>query len=176
MVHVIEDTPERLVSYIPEGSPFGFAQGNWPTPDGKHPWSNRSRWTGHGCLMIQRPGDPYAIWHFWVGDKREFYCWYINLQEPFRRTAIGYDTQDLELDFIVYPNDEWVIKDAELLDERVEEGRWTSAKVAEIRAEGEKISTALGKGDRWWPLEYQYWSPEPALSVPDSLPDGWETV
>ena len=87
MVRVIEDTPERLVSYIPEGSPFGFAQGNWPTPDGKHPWSNRSRWTGHGCLMIQRPDDPYAIWHFWAGDKREFVCWYINLQEPFRRNG-----------------------------------------------------------------------------------------
>ena len=51
--------------------------------------------------MLQRPGDAYAIWHFWHGPEREFRGWYVNLQEPFRRTAQGYDTQDLELDIWV---------------------------------------------------------------------------
>ena len=56
------------------------------------------RWQGHGVLMLQRPGDAYAVWVFWHGAEREFRSWYLNLQEPFRRTATGYDTQDLELD------------------------------------------------------------------------------
>ena len=119
IVKIIEDSPEHLISYIPEASPFGFPEGSWPISDGKHPWSNRSSWEGHGCLMIQEPETEYAVWHFWRGADREFVCWYINIQESFRRTAIGYDTQDLELDVVVYPDGQWELKDDELLDQRV---------------------------------------------------------
>jgi hypothetical protein len=173
MVKVIEDTPERLISYIPEGSPLGFPEGNWPTPDGKHPWSNRSCWYGHGCLMIQRPEDSYAIWHFWHGRNRDFACWYINLQEPIRRTEIGFDTQDLELDFIVYPNGKWEIKDDELLDQRVAEGRWSAQEVSTIRAEGEVIAKRLASGERWWELQWSEWQPDSSWEVPSKLPHGW---
>lgn len=55
-------------------------------------------WAGHGCLMVQRPGEHHAVWHFWDGADRRFSHWYVNLQTAFRRTAIGYDTQDLEVD------------------------------------------------------------------------------
>ena len=176
LVKIIEDSPERLISYIPEGSPLGFPDGDWPTPDGTHPWSTRNAWHGHGCLMIQRPEDEYAIWHFWLGSKREFLCWYINLQEPFRRTSIGYDTQDLELDFIVYPDGRWEIKDDELMDQRIREGRWSEERVAEIRAEGATIAARLEAGERWWPKEYCNWEPDSTWTVPNSLPAGWELV
>ena len=66
LVKFIEDTPQHLVSYIPTGSPFGFPVGTWLAANGVHPWSNRTGWQGPGCLMIQRPGDAYAVWHFWV--------------------------------------------------------------------------------------------------------------
>ena len=102
LVMIVADSPDYLISYIPEGAPLAFPEGDWPTPAGVHPWSDRQRWQGHGCLMIQQPGEAYAIRHFWDGPSRDFVCWYINLQERFRRTAIGYDTQDLELDFIVH--------------------------------------------------------------------------
>jgi len=73
--------------------------------------------------MVQRPGDHHAVWHFWTGPDREFACWYINLQTAFVRTAIGYDTQDLELDIIVLPDGSWTLKDLDVLDDRVAEGR-----------------------------------------------------
>ncbi len=72
--------------------------------------------------MLQRPGDSYAVWLFWHGPEREFHGWYLNLQEPFRRTAEGYDTQDLELDIWVPREGGWVLKDDELLDVRVARG------------------------------------------------------
>lgn len=172
-VMIIEDSPEHLVSYIPEGSPFGFPPGNWPTPAGTHPWFGRSGWQGHGCLMIQRPGEDHAIWHFWGGRDREFLCWYINLQEAFRRTPVGYDTQDLELDLIVYPNGQWALKDDELMDQRVAEGRWTAERVADIRADGRRIAARLEAGERWWPDDYRRWTPNPDWSVPQELPAGW---
>lgn len=173
---VIEDSSEHLISYIPEGSPFGFPDGDWPTPSGMHPWSDRKTWQGHGCLMIQRPSDTYAIWHFWSGVERNFLCWYINIQEPFRRTVIGYDTQDLELDLIVYPDGQWELKDDELMDQRVLEGRWSKERVAKIRTIGAEIAARLEKGERWWPLDWCDWRPDPTWVVPNKLPDEWAIV
>ena len=125
--------------------------------------------------MIQRPGDAYAVWHFWTGPERDFLCWYINLQEPFRRTSFGYDSQDLELDFVVYPEGRWVIKDDDVMDQRVDEGRWSAERVAGIRAHGAEIAARLQTGERWWPLEWKDWSPDPAWVVPEALPAGWES-
>ena len=174
LVRAIEDSPEHLISYTPEGSSFGFPPGDWPTTSGKHPWSDRGSWQGHGCLMIQRPDVGHAIWHFWGGPERKFLCWYINLQEPFRRTAIGYDTQDLELDIIVYPNGKWQLKDDELMEQRILDGRWNAEQVAEIRNEARKLTDRLDSGERWWPLEWQHWQPDPQWQVPRALPAGWE--
>lgn len=176
LVKIVEDNDNYLISYIPEGSPFGFPAGDWPISGGKHPWADRSCWQGPGCLMIQQPGTAHAVWHFWNAPDREFACWYINLQEPFRRTSIGYDTQDLELDLVVYPDDQWVLKDEELLDVRVAEGRWTAARARDIRAIGKQLAASLDLGERWWPLEYRDWQPDPEWVVPDRLPDGWESV
>jgi len=92
IVFVVEDTPDLLASYLPEGSPFIFPDGEWPG-DGRHPWHGRGVWEGHGVLMLQRPGESYAVWHFWNGPGRRFGGWYLNLQEPFRRTAVGYDSR-----------------------------------------------------------------------------------
>ncbi len=176
VVRIIEDSPDCLVSYIPEAAPLGFPVGNWPTPDHKHPWSNRKTWQGLGCLMLQRPGDAYAIWHFWRGAEREFVCWYINLQDPFQRTSVGYDTTDLELDVIVYPDGRWELKDDELMEQRVEEGRWSAEHVAETRAEAARITARLDTGERWWPQHWRDWRPDPAWVTPTALPDGWAAV
>ena len=69
--------------------------------------------------MLQRPGEAYAIWHFWFGDERAFRGWYVNFQEPFRRTPQGYDTQDLELDIWAPLDGPWEWKDDDVLEERV---------------------------------------------------------
>lgn len=66
-MHVVEDSDDRLVTYVAPGAPFGFPSGPWPTHDGRHPWHGRSAWSGHGCLMLHRPGDHHPVWHFWDG-------------------------------------------------------------------------------------------------------------
>ena len=124
-VVVVDDQPDLLATYIAPATPFAFPDGDWPSPDGRHPWHGRQRWQGNGLLMLQRPGESYAIWLFWHGPQREFRGWYVNLQEPFRRTVDGYDTQDLELDIWVPLDAPWEWKDDALLDQRVREGRFT---------------------------------------------------
>ena len=107
------------------GAPFAFPAGDWP--GGRHPWDGRGGWEGHGVLMLHRPGDRYAVWHFWEEPARRFAGWYLNLQEPFRRTNVGFDTQDLELDVWIPAGGRPRLKDWELLDRRVAEGRFTAA-------------------------------------------------
>ena len=132
-VVVVEDTPELLVTYLPERAPFAFP----PSADGRpHPWGKKRRWRGNGVLMLRRPGEAVSVWHFWDGPERRFSGWYVNLEEPFRRTSTGYDTADLELDIWIPARGTWRFKDEELLEERVRDGRYTVSQRDAIRALG----------------------------------------
>ncbi len=166
---VVEDSPSLLVLYMPGGSPLAFADDFFGAP---HPWSGRDRWEGHGVLQLQRPGEIYAIWVFWHGVAREFRGWYVNLQEPFRRTSKGFDTQDLELDLVIDLDGRWEYKDDEKLDAWVGRGRWTAAEVSVIRREGAAIAEELEAGRRWWSDDWATWEPEPGWEVP-TLPSDW---
>ena len=168
-VVVVRDEPDLLVTYLPEGAPFTFPPG--PEP---HPWSTRRAWEGHGVLMLQRPGEAHAVWVFWHGPYREFSGWYLNLQEPFRRTAHGYDTQDLELDLILHADGRIEWKDVELLEQRVEEGRFTQDQAHAIRAEGQRVHAELSSGRRWWDAYWALWEPEPAWDGAARVPAALE--
>jgi hypothetical protein len=169
---VVEDAPSFLALYMPEGSPLAFADDFFGGP---HPWSNRDRWEGHGVLHLQRPGDVHAVWVFWHGPEREFQGWYVNLQEPFRRTRLGFDTQDLELDLLVGLDGSWRYKDEEKLVGWIERGRWTVEEVATIRREGERIAGELASGRRWWSDDWAEWRPNPDWRAP-ALPADWDRV
>ncbi|HUF34068.1 MAG TPA: DUF402 domain-containing protein [Acidimicrobiales bacterium] len=173
-VHVVEDSEEQLVTFISPGAEFAFPDGDWPTPDGRHPWGGRSAWVGHGCLMVQRPGEHHAIWHLWEGPDRSLACWYVNLQTAFRRTALGYDTQDLELDIVVLPDGTWSFKDLEVLDDRVAEGRYSGELVEWVVALGNQLGARLDAGERWWDPTWASWTPDPAWADAP-LPEGWAT-
>lgn len=162
-VFVVDDRPEQLVTYIAPGAPFVFPEGAWPTPDGRHPWHGRPAWEGNGCLMVQRPGDHYAVWHFWNGPDYDFACWYLNLQTAFVRNARGYATQDLELDLVVFPDGTHVVKDEEVLDDRVSEGRYSPQLVTWIRSYGQKLVDRLETEGPWWDTSWAQWRPDSAL-------------
>jgi hypothetical protein len=169
-VFVVEDTADHLVSYMATGARFGFPPGRWPTPDGDHPWRHKGgRWMGHGCLMVQQPDDHVAVWHFWDGTDREFVCWYLNLQTAVARTPDGYDTQDLELDIVVFPDGSHVVKDAEVLDDRVSDGRWSPELVEWIRSYGDELVGRLESDGPWWDRTWARWTP-PSHWVDPTLP------
>lgn len=174
-VHVVEDTDDHLVTFVGPGAEFGYGTGPWPTPDGRHPWHGRTAWSGHGCLMVQRPGDHHAVWHFWTGPERTFACWYINVQTAFVRTPVGYDTQDLELDLVVFPDGTWVLKDLDVVPDRVAEGRFSPALADWIVALGEQLAPELDAQRWWWDRAWADWQPDPAW-LDASLPSGWDAA
>lgn len=160
-VLVVQDNEDLLATYIPGGAPFTFPPGPWPTSTGFHPWHGRIAWEGNGMLSLQRPGDAYAICVFWFGDDREFRGWYVNFQEPFRRTAYGFDTQDLELDIWVPTTGGWEWKDADVLEQRIAEGRYTTAQVEATLSEGHRVAALLDAGEQWWDDAWAVWTPAP---------------
>lgn len=101
--------------------------------------------------------------------------WYFNLQDPFRRTPIGVDTLDHELDlWWAADADRYVFKDVEMFAQRLVEGRYPGQGEA-IRAEGDRIAALLDAGERWWDESWSTWQPDPAWPVPH-LPTNWAAI
>ncbi|WP_125777515.1 DUF402 domain-containing protein [Antribacter gilvus] len=171
----VHDDGDLLVTYTPEGTPFGFPQeGRFPA--GRHPWeaAGRQSWTGHGCLDLQWTGVEHAIFLFWSGPERQFRTWYFNLQDAPRRTPIGFDTLDHELDLVLPVDAEtyrW--KDVEEFA-AVGELRYPG-RSAEIQAEGDRIAGLLDAGKRWWDEAWADWTPDPSWTARE-LPADWATT
>jgi hypothetical protein len=172
-ITVVCDEPGLLGLYLAEGTRFVFPDGDWP--GGRHPWHGRGAWRGHGVLHLQRPGEAHAVVAFWNGPARSFAGWYVNFQDPSRRTAVGIDTFDHELDIWIPAGGAWRWKDRDLLHASVETGRFTRDEVAAIEAEGERVAAELDAGRRWWSDEWRAWKPDPAWPVPE-LPENWENA
>ena len=172
---VIEATDAHVVTYVAPGAPLGLVEDvRYPSQNGRHPWYGKTNWEGHGMVAITPRTGHYSVHHYWAGPDREFVCWYLNIQEPMRPTAIGFDTQDLELDLVVMPDGSWLLKDDDLLEQRVADGRWTADEVAAIRRLGASIiRDDVEPGEWWWDRKWAEWEPDDSLRAPD-LPPGWE--
>lgn len=174
-LYVVEDTEDLLVLYQPEGSPWGFGAGDdWPTPSGRHPYDGKAAWVGEGPLGLHRPGDPYAVWCWWRPD-RQFMGWYVNLQAPLRRTPIGVDSLDLELDLLVSPSFEVFLKDEAQVDVSAALGRFSAATATAIHDLGATVKAQIESGDRWWDDGWRDWTPPAELRIPPRLAPGWES-
>ncbi len=166
---VVHDSPDLLIAYTPPGAPFVFPAGPWPTRTGLHPWHDRDGWQGHGSLHLMWPGVRYAVWAFWAGPDRHFDHWYINIQEPFCRSEVGYDTQDLEVDLIVQPDGTWRLKDAENVIARIDEGRLSPAQGAAAVSEAARLAERLDRRHWWWDTSWSSWRPDPAWRASGAL-------
>lgn len=176
-LYVVEDTDDLLVLYQPEGSPWGFGRGDdWPTANGRHPYEGRTAWVGEGPLGLHRPGDPYAVWGYWQQPDRTFMGWYVNIQIPFRRTPIGIDSLDLELDLLVSPTFEVFLKDEAQVDDSARLSRYSEATANEIHALGASLKQKLEQDGPWWDTAWSTWTPPAAFRQPPSLREGWEAV
>ena len=121
-------------------------------------------WT-NDVVILGRPGRAHAIWHFW--EDGAFKGWYVNLEEPWRRSPHGFDTADRVLDIWVAADGTWQWKDEHELEVAVSVGAYTPEQAAEFRAEGERVI------DEWpFPTGWEEWRPDPEWPAP-TLPDDW---
>lgn len=167
--HVVEDTPDLLAIFVQTGSEIGF-----PPHKFHHQWKDRGifTWQGHGKLSLQRPDDAYSVDVFWDGPDRDFSCWYLNLQEPFHRTPLGFDTMDHEIDVLVLPDGSIHEKDQDLFAEAVQNGKFSAAEAGEILTTRDHVVEMVRGGDRWWNDNWREWAP-PASWTAEALPHCW---
>jgi hypothetical protein len=182
-VTLVQDSPELIALYFADGTHwqrpepldggedlFGclLPGGDWRLEDCAQ--------TRGDSLFLIRPGETHAVHVMWRGPEREFVGWYVNLQEPLRRTALGFDFMDQELDIVVRPDlSDWVWKDEDRLARAVEVGRYTPAEAAAIRAEGEKALVRLLAGEPPFDAGWETWRAPQEWPIP-SLPVGWDRL
>jgi uncharacterized protein len=132
-------------------------------------------WQDNAVLWLVRPGDAHAVGAFWRGPARAFVGWYVDLQAPLSRSAIGFDTEDHVLDVDIDPDRSWRWKDEDEFTAAQRLGHISFAEAAAIRTEGQTAIAALESGS--WPFDagWENWEPDPAWPVP-SLPVGWDTA
>lgn len=179
-VLVVEDRPDQHMFCVMPGS-------RWMAPAvpraettlalSQGVWALEERvWTGNRILSFAWPGRPHAVLAFWDAATDQFAGWYVNLQDPLRRTHIGFDTMDHVLDVLVSADrSSWHWKDEEEFEEAQRAGIITSERAAAIRAEGERAVERLVSREPPFDREWDDWRPDPSWPVPE-LPDGWDVL
>jgi hypothetical protein len=163
---VAEDTPELVALWLPPGAMLvrpvgGLVEG----------WTLEQRRVKRGELRLTRPGVRHSILLFMREDS-SLRGWYVNLEEPMRRTELGFDYEDLVLDVWVEPDGSRRLLDEDELEEVVAAGLLSAAEAAAVRAESEQVIASL---DRLLPTGWEDWRPDPGWSLP-ALPERWQAV
>jgi hypothetical protein len=122
-------------------------------------------------LWLMRAGDWHAQWVSWLEDGSHW-GWYVNLQEPFRRTAKGFETMDLVLDVLIDPDRSWRWKDEDELETFVELGVFDQALADRARAEGLRVAGRAERNEPPFDEPWPDWRPNPGWTTP-TLPEDW---
>lgn len=125
------------------------------------------------ALSFAWPDTPYAIIAYWNDRTDAFLCWYVNIQTPLRRTAIGFDYMDHTLDIIIEPDGRWFWKDEDELSEAVQRGLFTQAEADGFYAAGNAALARVQAGAPPFNVDWSTWRPDPDWPIPD-LPEDWD--
>src|SRR5262249_27686341 len=156
-------------------------------------------------LRLMFPGRPHSVWLFWGVERElgaaaaHFHAWelareeraraagrdrlaawdflgyYVNLEAPFVRTAIGVDSSDNSLDVVVNPDLTWHWKDEDSMPLWVERGVFTPEDVEQFYRDGREAIALVES--RAFPFDGSYvdWRPDPAWDLPTVHPS-WRTL
>jgi predicted RNA-binding protein associated with RNAse of E/G family len=178
-VIVVEDSPARVVTWMQAGTPIRWIA-RAPMPawiEGGH-GTVAKEWDDNDVIGIHPTGRAHAVQLLREAATGNEACWYVNLQEPLRRTPLGWDTCDQELDVVAWPDlSEWFWKDEEQFEERIrlgllgaEEGAAVRKEALDVIADLETRRGTFAEADAW-----RAWKPPPSWPIPQ-LPDGWDVL
>ncbi len=172
---VVRDDPHLIALYMAIGNPWKRPV----APDGsilRMPWREwvlaDDEWVRRSFLHLVRPGEAHAAMVAF-DDMGVFAGWYINLQEPLRRTAVGFDYMDQMLDIEVQPDLSWRLKDEAELREEVNRGLMSAAQADEVRAEARRIIDRIELRASPFADGWESWRPDPGWPIPGFFP-GWD--
>ena len=180
-VTVIQDTPDLIALYL-------HNQTHWMvcTPPNAgidlmeckanlREWHLKDKvWRYGDTVFLISPGRAHAVHVMW-DQQRRFVGWYVNLQKPLRRTCLGWDFLDQELDIVVSPDLSWRWKDREPLEQAQQLGLFPPEQVRAILHERQRAVESIQQKAVPFDGSWNAWKPPSEWSVP-CLPDGWDRV
>jgi hypothetical protein len=185
-MRVVDDAAERAALWLPRGTrwmaPIDDPSRGWEGDRGERlaacaasgTWTHRELVWDVDTLVLMEPGAWHAVWVSWL-PSGEHWGWYVNLQRPFRRSAIGFETMDLALDVIVDPEGGWRWKDEDELDSFVAHGAFERDLPERLRAEALRVVARAERNEPPFSEPWPQWRPDPAWGLP-TLPSGWERL
>jgi len=183
-VIVVKDTPQETALVLLPGAECvdleGYLQGKQHS---KRRWDFKDKpfevekytWHTNRLLLLIEPKNYYSTIYFWQNDTNEFLCYYINFQIPFKRSDIGFDTLDLELDIIIRPDLSWKLKDTDDYQKGIEHGTILREWIHEIEISKKEVLEKLAH--KQYPLDSSWlnWRHDKNWLAP-KLPPDWDKV
>lgn len=178
---LIEDSPTFTVLLQPAGSPVkrrsgrrgGPRSGRLMLPGG---WDGRYEdrvWTRNTVRAHSR-AQGYSVIRDWNSDALQYNGWYVNLEVPWVRTNIGFDSKDLVLDVSVSDDlSEYAYKDEDEFHWAQESGLLTSAEATLARSQALRAIEDLRlRRNLFDESVWLRWVPQ-LPTTPPRLPDRW---
>jgi len=174
-VTVVEDAEEQITLFIPAGA-------RWMAPfrNGERLKIQEAEYElveqpyKANVLSFAWPGNPAAVLLFYGPDWSPSH-WYINLEDPLRRSPVGFDTLDHKLDVIVELDGSWRWKDEDQFVEVIDRGLLDPREEGRLRAEAEDAVRRIAELEPPFDRDWFGWRPDP-LWPPPTLPEGWDRV
>ena len=181
-VIVVEDSADLLALWCPKGTvrkvpmtpasiPAGMTRGEWLAPAlARRDWPLEDAAWDVSSLMLHREGDWHGVWLSFL-ESGEHWGWYVNFQEPYRRTERGIQTMDLALDIIAEPDrSSWRWKDEDEFALLIEHGVLSAEVAARVRQEAETVIGRIERDEPPFDSAWPRWKPDPAWELPE-LPE-----
>ena len=176
---VVQDTSDLIVLYMPAGV-LGKNVKQKPTPQ-EYLVEEKIKivdcqWNRTDVLFLIVPGDSFSTYVMWDTGTKNLDCWYVNLQEPIRRTKIGFDTMDHALDVVIHPDmSSWEWKDDDEFQEAQKVGYFSAEKARKIWSEGERAVKLITSERRSMYEKWATWQANPEWGIPKLSPH-WDKV
>jgi hypothetical protein len=173
-VAVIEDSAAQIVLWLPLHTPTMKPELLNPTAEGPRRWDLgwhlvEAIWRSE-ILIVIKPRQRRATLVRWTKD-RAFCGWYINTQSALKRTYLGFDMRDYQLDILVDTDRSWRWKDEDELELAIHLGRMTPAQGAAVEREGQRAIAELENNAGPCADGWENWQPSGDLKRPQLRPD-----
>lgn len=137
-------------------------------------WSLKGTGWSISTLWFMPAQAWYSVWLSWDDDGKHL-GWYVNFQEPFRRTKVGFQTMDLMLDIVVQPDRTWEMKDEDEFSELLARSLISQETAERVEEAVATVLSAIQRGAVPFNEEWVKWRPDPSWPTPRLLA-GWEEV
>mgnify|MGYP005624601723 CR=1 FL=1 len=186
---VVTDTPELVVTWLPMDTPIlnGVTDANAANDGGKghlsaetmaaKEWTMAPRnWHTSGTLRLKNPRSMWSLWVFFEPEMTGVRGWYINIDAPYKRTHLGFDTWDMFLDVVVQPDRKtWRYKDEDEFQEAIDAGIFSELEAQNVWDAAAQALQIIAENRKPFNSVWGTWRPDPNWKLPQ-IPRDWEEV